>query len=44
MALFVLSLVIIDIVILGGYTVTEAVRGNLGVRETFCWGKIEKRF
>ena len=35
MALFVLCLVVIDIVILGAYTVTEAVRGNLGVRETF---------
>ena len=34
MALFVLCLVVIDIVILGGYTVGEAVRGNLGVRET----------
>ena len=35
MVLFVLSLVIIDIVILGAYTVTEAVSGNLGVREIF---------
>ena len=35
MALFVLFVVIIDIIILGAYTVTEAVRGSLGVRETF---------
>ena len=34
MALFVLCLVVIDIVILGVYTVAEAVRGNLGVRDT----------
>ena len=34
MALFVLCLVIIDIVILLLYTVTEAVRGNLGAKLT----------
>ena len=34
MALFVLCLAIIDIVILLTYTVTEAVRDNLGVKLT----------
>ena len=34
MALFVLCLVVIDVVILGVYTVTEGLRGNLGVKLT----------
>ena len=34
MALFVLCLVVIDVVILGVYTLTEGLRGNLGVRLT----------
>ena len=32
MALFVLCLVIIDFIILGVYTMIEAIRGNLGVK------------
>ena len=32
MALFVLCLVVIDLVILGVYTLTEGLRGNLGVK------------
>ena len=34
MVLFVLCLVVIDVVILGVYTLTEGLRGNLGVRLT----------
>ena len=32
MALFVLCLVVIDVVILGTYTLVEGLRGNLGVK------------
>lgn len=32
LALFVLCLVIIDLIILGMYTVIESIRGNLGVK------------
>ena len=32
LALFVFCLVFIDLVILGGYTLTEGLRGNLGVK------------
>ena len=34
MALFVLCLVVIDVVTLGIYTLTEGLRGNLGVKLT----------
>ena len=34
MSLFVLSLVVIDLVILGVYTLVEGLRGNLGVKLT----------
>ena len=34
MSLFVLCLVVIDLVILGAYTLVEGVRGNLGVKLT----------
>ena len=34
MSLFVLSLVVIDLVILGAYTLVEGLRGNLGVKLT----------